>query len=78
MKNVKLYEKNTRKKVGTIALTLVLGATSIGFSGCSKEKAIKTLQELYPDRKIEPIYAREILLGGGNIHCITQQVPKTK
>lgn len=38
--------------------------------------AIKTLQEIFPDRKIEPIYAREILLGGGNIHCITQQVPK--
>ena len=40
--------------------------------------AIETLQKLYPDRKIEPIYAREILLGGGNIHCITQQVPKVK
>ena len=39
-------------------------------------KAIKTLEKLYPDRVIEPIYAREILLGGGNIHCITQQVPK--
>ena len=38
--------------------------------------AIKMLQELYPDRVIEPIYAREILLGGGNIHCITQQVPR--
>lgn len=40
------------------------------------DNAIKVLGELYPDRKIEPIYAREILLGGGNIHCITQQVPK--
>ena len=40
--------------------------------------AIKKLQELYPDRVIEPIYAREILLGGGNIHCITQQVPFVK
>lgn len=40
------------------------------------DNAIKVLSELYPDRKIEPIYAREILLGGGNIHCITQQVPK--
>ncbi len=38
--------------------------------------AVEKLQELYPDRVIEPIYAREILLGGGNIHCITQQVPK--
>ena len=36
---------------------------------------IELLQKLYPDRVIEPIYAREILLGGGNIHCITQQLP---
>ena len=28
--------------------------------------------------KIKSIYAREILLGGGNIHCITQQVPARK
>ena len=48
------------------------------FGDPNDELAIKKLQELYPDRKIEPIYAREILLGGGNIHCITQQVPKAK
>jgi len=42
------------------------------------ENAIRVLSALYPDRKIETIYAREILLGGGNIHCITQQVPATK
>lgn len=48
------------------------------FNDPNDEKAIKLLQELYPDRVIEPIYAREILLGGGNIHCITQQVPKGK
>jgi len=46
------------------------------FDDPNDQKAIKTLQELYPDRVIEPIYAREILLGGGNIHCITQQIPK--
>lgn len=40
------------------------------------QAAIDTLQALFPDKVIEPIYAREILLGGGNIHCITQQVPK--
>ena len=48
------------------------------FNDPNDEKAIKKLQELYPDRVIEPIYAREILLGGGNIHCITQQVPAVK
>ena len=44
----------------------------------SNQKAINLLHELYPDRDIVPIYAREILLGGGNIHCITQQVPEAK
>lgn len=48
------------------------------FKDPNDEKAIELLKKLYPDRVIEPIYAREILLGGGNIHCITQQVPKTK
>lgn len=48
------------------------------FDDPNDELAIKKLQELYPDRVIEPIYAREILLGGGNIHCITQQLPMGK
>jgi agmatine deiminase len=38
--------------------------------------AINTLQKAMPDRKVVGVYAREILLGGGNIHCITQQQPK--
>ena len=46
------------------------------FDDPNDQKAIDLLQELFPDRKIEPVYAREILLGGGNIHCITQQVPQ--
>jgi len=46
------------------------------FNDPHDKHAIKKLQELYPDRKIETVYAREILLGGGNIHCITQQVPR--
>lgn len=38
--------------------------------------AQKTLERLYPERRVVGVAAREILLGGGNIHCITQQVPK--
>ena len=45
------------------------------FNDPADKKAVKLMKQLYPGREICPIYAREILLGGGNIHCITQQVP---
>ena len=44
----------------------------------SDQAALKKLQELFPDRKAVGVPSREILLGGGNIHCITQQVPSAK
>ena len=40
--------------------------------------AAKQLQQLFPDRRLIGVQSREILLGGGNIHCITQQVPAGK
>lgn len=39
--------------------------------------AAQTLfEEMFPDFVITGVPAREILLGGGNIHCITQQIPR--
>ncbi|MBM7636278.1 agmatine deiminase [Streptococcus saliviloxodontae] len=38
--------------------------------------AVELLSELYPEREVIGISARDILLGGGNIHCITQQIPR--
>ncbi|MGN0578112.1 MAG: agmatine deiminase [Ruminiclostridium sp.] len=52
------------------------GAVVMPFFGDpADEPAKKLLSELFPDRKIIPVYARDILIGGGNIHCITQQIP---
>jgi agmatine deiminase len=38
-------------------------------------RAVETLQRVFEDRAVMGIPSREILLGGGNIHCQTQQVP---
>lgn len=42
----------------------------------SDSRAIEILKKLCPDRQVIGIPARNILLGGGNIHCITQQIPE--
>lgn len=37
--------------------------------------AVTKVKRLFPGRRVIGVPAREVLLGGGNIHCITQQVP---
>ena len=40
--------------------------------------ALRKIRELFPRREVVGVPGREILLGGGNIHCITQQVPAAR
>ena len=37
--------------------------------------ALEKMKEIYPNKTIHQINSLEILLGGGNIHCITMQIP---
>ncbi|HEY6796712.1 MAG TPA: agmatine deiminase [Kineosporiaceae bacterium] len=37
--------------------------------------ALQAYADLLPGRRVIPVPGREILLGGGNVHCVTQQVP---
>ncbi len=46
-----------------------------GFGDPADAEAKAVLEGLFPDRKVIQIYTRDILIGGGNIHCITQQIP---
>ncbi len=45
------------------------------FNDPQDEYAIEAFKNMFPDREIIPINTREISVGGGNIHCITQQQP---
>ncbi|MCQ3035541.1 MAG: agmatine deiminase [Bacilli bacterium] len=40
--------------------------------------AYKQFKAMYPEKDIIQIDSKEILLGGGNIHCITMQIPYMK
>ena len=41
------------------------------------ENAEKVIRSQFPNRQIVCLDGRDILLGGGNIHCITQQQPRS-
>lgn len=45
------------------------------FDAPQDKPALEVLARLFQEREIVGVPAREIILGGGNIHCITQQQP---
>lgn len=51
------------------------GIIAPSFDDPKDEEARAILQRLFPEHRVVMVPGREILLGGGNIHCITQQQP---
>ena len=51
------------------------GVILCGFNDENDQRAVETLQRVYPDRKIILVDARPLFARGGGIHCITQQQP---
>ena len=45
------------------------------FAAPTDAAAQATLQALFPDRQVVAVDSRELVVGGGNIHCQTQQQP---
>ncbi|MEJ2015001.1 MAG: agmatine deiminase family protein [Limibacillus sp.] len=51
------------------------GVVMPAFSDAKDEPAFETLKAVFPDREVVQVEVSDILLGGGGIHCITQQEP---
>ncbi len=46
------------------------------FDDPNDDVAREVIAGLFPDREVVTVPGREIVLGGGNVHCITQQQPR--
>ena len=57
---------------------MILRMLLAGIDPAVMVQALEDIQAAYPDREVIGIYTKEIIFGGGNIHCITQQQPKAR
>ena len=52
------------------------GALIVPVTGAETDAdALALLERLYPGREAVPVSGTTLALGGGGVHCITQQVP---
>jgi agmatine deiminase len=55
---------------------LANGAVIVPGYGYDRDQlAVETWQRLFPDREVVQVYIGNIAVGGGGVHCITQQQP---
>lgn len=46
------------------------------FNDVRDREALNTLAKLFPRHRVTPIYCRDLVLGLGTLHCMTQQEPR--
>ena len=73
-----LIENEDGEAVPASHVNFLIGNKAVAmpdYGASSAQEAVAILQKLFPGRKVEAIYSRAILTGGGSFHCMTQQVP---
>lgn len=56
---------------------LANGAVIVGGYGYDRDaQAVEVYRRLYPDREVVQVQINDIAIGGGGVHCITQQQPR--
>jgi len=69
-------ELHDRECASYVNSYLANGAVIVPGYGCDRDaEAVATYQRLYPGRTVVQVQIGHIALGGGGIHCITQQQP---
>lgn len=81
VKNKEAVDRTAGRRLAGSYANLYQGADFVlvpQFGVKEDEKALSILKAFYEGKKtVYPIETREILLGGGNIHCITKEIPDT-
>ena len=72
-------KEHSNKKAPVSYANFFIGNKTIlvsSFNDKNDEKAISVLKKCFPNKEVVSIDCRDLIYGGGTIHCITQQEPK--
>jgi agmatine deiminase len=71
-----IYFNGQRLPAGYLNFYIANGVVVVPVYGDPADKVVlERLAELFPGRQIRPLYAVDLVLGLGAVHCVTQQQP---
>ena len=74
--------RDVAERLSASYVNLYIGNKTVvmpAFGGENEEadkRAAEIVKSVFPEKEVISVYARDILIGGGNIHCITHQIPQ--